>query len=215
MLIKRVQGWLLKRWIAILRRRQYTSLSLRRIFKSRFDVAVGLYSYGCFDQWRIVGPTTIGRYCSFAGSAQIIRANHPWTSLSTHPYFYEAKWDVVQKDRVVSRPLIIEDDVWVGHNATILPGCCFVGRGSIIAAGSVVTSDVPQYSVVAGVPAKIIKVRFASSIIEMLEATKWWELSKNELAKMVERLDQNIEISNVADADRVLRALLKRKDHLI
>lgn len=70
--------------------------------------------------------------------------------------------------------MIIEEDVLISANAIILNGVK-QGRGSVIGAGAVVTRDVPPYAIVAGVPAKIIKYRFSSVIIQSIEASRWWE----------------------------------------
>ena len=75
----------------------------------------------------------------------------------------------------------IGNDVWVGHNVVILPGCKKVGNGAVIGAGSIVTHDVPPYSIVAGNPAKVINMRFNDETIERLESSMWWEMSANEL----------------------------------
>lgn len=71
-------------------------------------------------------------------------------------------------------PCVIGNDVWIGWNAVLMPGI-EVGDGAIIAAGAVVTHDVPPYAVVGGVPAKIIKMRFSGTEIEKLLKIKWWE----------------------------------------
>ncbi len=87
-------------------------------------------------------------------------------------------------DRIRRTEFVIEDDVWIGHNATILPSVSRVGRGSVIAAGAVVTKDIPRYSVVAGVPARIIKYRFCNERILEIETSKWWEKDKQENLKV-------------------------------
>lgn len=159
------------------------SAFLRRRFKKLYDIEIGAYSYGVFDRWRIVPGTRIGRYCSFGGSASIIAANHPMAALSTHPIFYLKDRGVIPEDRVVDAPTIIEDDVWVGHNAVITPGCKHVGRGAVIGAGAIVTRDVPPYAIVAGNPAKLIRYRFSPEVIEAVERTRWWELDRPALAR--------------------------------
>src|SRR3546814_378487 len=140
--------------IHLWRRDQFTSAPLRAWFRERYRVDVGLYSYGCFDQWRMPGPIKIGRYCSIANSVRSAPINHPTDALTTHPALYEKKFGVVDADIFYDDPLIIEDDVWIGHNALILPGCKFIGRGAVIGAGAVVTRNVERYTIVAGNPAR-------------------------------------------------------------
>lgn len=86
-------------------------------------------------------------------------------------YMYDVKEKLPENDE----PVVIEDDVWIGSGATILKGVT-VGTGSIVAAGALVTKDVPPYSIVGGVPAKVIKKRFPEEIlskhIQLLEAQK-------------------------------------------
>jgi len=77
----------------------------------------------------------------------------------------KAMWNSGRGDKYI---IIIEDDVWIGHGAIILSPVK-IGRGSIIASGSVVTKDVPEYSIVAGVPAKVIKMRFSQEEIRAHE----------------------------------------------
>ena len=170
------------RWLL---RDEFESTALRAMFAARFRVEVGLHSYGCFDRWRVPPKTRIGRYCSFAKSARILDANHPFEALTTHPYLYEAKFGVVGADLIDPPWLEISDDVWVGHNATITPGCKAIGRGAIIGAGAVVTRDVPAYAVMAGMPAKQLRWRFDPETIAALEASRWWLLDRPALARLV------------------------------
>ncbi|KTF67418.1 CatB-related O-acetyltransferase [Sphingomonas sp. HT-1] len=159
------------------------SALLRSRFRKLYRIEIGEYSYGAFDRWRIPPGTQIGRYCSFAGSALIISANHPMQALSTHPIFYLKARGVIDRDRVVAQPTIVEDDVWIGHHAIITPGCKRIGRGAVIGAGAVVTRDVAPYAIVAGNPAKLIRYRFAPEVIDALERTRWWELDRTALAR--------------------------------
>lgn len=170
------------RWLL---RDEYESVALRTMFAQRFQVEVGLYSYGCFDRWRVPPRTRIGRYCSFAKSVRVLDANHPYDAMSTHPFLYEAKFGLVAEDRINPPWLEISDDVWIGHNAIITPGCKAIGRGAIVGAGAVVTRDVPAYAVMAGLPAKQLRTRFDPDTIAALEASRWWELDRAGLGALV------------------------------
>lgn len=162
---------------------QYESDRLRRRFEGRHDIHVGLYSIGGFDRWRIPPGTRIGRYCSIAKTARLVEADHPVESLTTHPFLYLPEFGVVAHGAERSAPQVIEDDVWLGHNATVLPGCKRIGRGAVIGAGSIVMGDVPRYAVMSGVPAKLVRYRFPPAVRAALEATRWWELDKADLAR--------------------------------
>lgn len=161
---------------ALLRPRQSTSLKLRQIFRDRHRVDVGLYSYGCFDQWRMPGPIHVGRWCSVASTVRSAPINHALDAMTTHPALYERQFGVVSKSIEWDECLVIEDDVWIGHNTILLPGCKFVGRGAVIGAGAIVTRNVPAYTIVAGNPARVIRKRFSDAMIDALENSRWWEL---------------------------------------
>ena len=172
------------RWLL---RDEYESTALRRHFAQRWGVEAGLYSYGCFDPWRVPRRTRIGRYCSFAKTARILDANHPIAALSTHPFLYEARFGITESDRIDPPWLEISDDVWISHNATIAPGCKAIGRGAIIGAGAVVTHDVPAYAIMAGLPARKLRDRFDAETIAAIEASRWWDMDKAALRDLVRR----------------------------
>ena len=71
----------------LMRRHEFDSQKLRRFFEEKYDIEVGLYSYGCFNRWRMPGPLRVGRYCSFARTVRYAPHNHPVTALSTIPFF--------------------------------------------------------------------------------------------------------------------------------
>jgi len=166
-------------------RDQFENPDLRKWFKDKHRIDVGLYSYGCFDQWRMPGPLVIGRYCSIAKTVRSAPINHPFDAITTHPALYERKFGVVENDIHYDDPQVIEDDVWIGHNAMILPSCRRIGRGSIIGAGAIVTRDVPRYAVVAGNPAKILRERFPTELQQALEESCWWMLDLQGLRDLV------------------------------
>jgi acetyltransferase-like isoleucine patch superfamily enzyme len=157
---------------------EYESEALRRRFRERHDLTIGLYSYGCFDRWRFPPGTSIGRWCSFAKSVRFVEADHPLDALTTHPYLYLPEHALAKPGAIKVNRQQVEDDVWVGHNAIVLPGCSRIGRGAVIGAGTIVRADVPPYAIVAGVPGKIVRYRFPDAVIAAIEATRWWELDR-------------------------------------
>jgi len=89
----------------------------------------------------------------------------------------------------------VNDDVWIGHGSTILSGVR-IGQGAVVAAGSVVTKDVPLYAIVGGVPAKVIKYRFEPEMIEQLLKVDYSKLDEEMVRSHVEELYQKLESIN-------------------
>lgn len=112
------------------------------------DISVG-YDVGIGDCSRINGPTTLGNHVMIAPNVAIYRSNHGMA----------LDKPMSQQPMTKSVELLVEDDVWLGDGAIILPGCTKIGKGSIIGARAVVTHDIPEYSIVVGNPCKIIKRR--------------------------------------------------------
>lgn len=94
----------------------------------------------------IIGPVTIGNHVNLAQGITVTALNHNFADTEKR----------IDEQGVSTKPVVIEDDIWIGANAVILPGVS-IGRHSVVAAGSVVTKDVPPHSLVAGIPAKIIR----------------------------------------------------------
>ncbi len=123
----------------------------------------------------------IGKFCSIACGAKFLftSANHAQKSLSTYPFpiFFE-EWGL-PKEQVTSAwdnkgDIVIGNDVWIGYEAVILSGV-HIGDGAVIGARAVVTKDVAPYTVVGGVPAKKIKLRFDEETVRRLLALRWWD----------------------------------------
>lgn len=159
----------------------FLSETLRKIFRDYHDIDIGLYSYGWFHPGSIAEHTKIGRYCSIGPRVCILPQNHPVTFKSTHPYFYNSLFGYIEKEVVPVKKLKIGNDVWIGQNALILGQVNKIGDGAVIGAGAVVTKDIPDYAVVAGVPAKVIKYRFSVESIQKLKKEQWWNKSIEEL----------------------------------
>ena len=124
--------------------------------------------------------TKIGKFCSIGPDIKCGLGRHPsHTFVSTHPIFFstlkQAQVSFADKNYFDNYKTIeIGSDVWIGANVIIIDGVK-IGDGSIIAANSVVTKDVPPYAIVAGSPAKIVKYRFNEVEIKYLQNIKWWD----------------------------------------
>jgi virginiamycin A acetyltransferase len=175
---------LVLKMVAKLEGGEMLSPTLRRILLDYHDVEIGIYSYGsCFIPGCIGGRTKIGRYCSFAVGAYRFNGNHPMRFRSMHPYFYNPAFGYVEQELISRTELVIGNDVWIGQNAIIVPDVMKIGDGAIIGAGAVVTKDVPDFAVVAGNPAKVIRYRFSKEIQDEIKASKWWDKDVEELQK--------------------------------
>lgn len=172
------------RVLTVLEGGQMRSFSLRRIMNEVHGVEVGAHSYGCFDPVRFPPGIRIGRYVSIGPNVAAYRRNHPMDRLSLHPYFYRPDLGARSGADVRSASLEICAGSWLGANAIILPGCRRIGRGAVVAAGAVLTRDVPDYAVVGGNPASLIRYRFSTQRIADAEATKWWLQSPAELNRL-------------------------------
>ena len=149
---------------------------LRRIFREHHDIDVGIYSYGgCLNATRVAAGTRIGKFCSFASHIHIFAANHNLGAATTHPFVYNPSVGIVDRDLREYNHVEIGSDAWMGQNAMIMPSVSSVGHGAVIAAGAIVTKDVPPYAVVAGVPAQLIKYRFPERVVDTLLEIQWWD----------------------------------------
>jgi acetyltransferase-like isoleucine patch superfamily enzyme len=95
--------------------------------------------------------------------------------ISMHPFFYSPDFGYVQEELVRRSELVIGNDVWVGQNTILLPSVKRIGDGAVIGAGSVVTRDVPDFAIVVGNPAKVIRYRFSKETQLKIKASKWWD----------------------------------------
>lgn len=131
----------------------------------------------------------IGSFCSIGHQALIGGlGRHPTRYLSTHPVFYSALGQIgitfSRENKFLELPrTTIGNDVWIGARAIVLDGLS-IGDGCIIAAGSVVTKDVAPFSIVGGIPAKLIRMRFSEDVVELLLAWKWWDLPLDTLRQI-------------------------------
>ena len=155
--------------------------TVRRVMAEAHGLEVGAHSYGCFDPVRFPAGTLIGRYTSVGPGVRAFRRNHPTDRLSMHPYFYHPSHGADAAADVQTRPLRIEAGSWLGAQVLILPGCRRIGQGAVVAAGAVLTRDVPDYAIVGGNPARLIRYRFNAAAIAAAQATRWWRRSPSKL----------------------------------
>ncbi len=160
------------------------------------DCTIGEYTY--IGYYTRVGCSCIGRYTSIGDFCIIGPGEHRIKKVSTSYLLYKDKLGVEYYDGDNScraGGVTIGNDVWVGCNSVIRRGVT-IGDGAVIGANSFVNADVPDYAVVAGSPARIIKYRFDKDEIEKLKASKWWEkdivTAKKVICKMEkEKLENN------------------------
>ena len=187
---------------------EQASATLRLIMKEKHKVNVGMWTYGgCFEPTVNLGGTVfIGKYCSFASHVRYFGGNHPMEYASMSPYFYRKRFGFDVKD-IERSTLHVGNDVWCGYGVIITKGCKRIGNGSVIAAGSVVTHDVPPYAIVAGNPARVLRYRFDQETIDLLEESCWWELPPEKLMKHYDVIDKpqdfarQIKYNNLTERD--------------
>jgi acetyltransferase-like isoleucine patch superfamily enzyme len=148
------------------------------------QVKIGAWSYVARDT--ILNDVQLGRFCSVGPRTVIGAGEHPIDLVSTSPAFYSTRGQcgpafATQTSFVERRTIVIGHDVWIGAHVFICDGVT-IGNGAIIAAGAVETGDVAAYTLVGGVPAKLIRPRFSAAIAVRLEALAWWNWEKAKLA---------------------------------
>lgn len=158
----------------------------RKILQTYHAATIGKYTYGSIMTPGVLPPgSQIGAYSSVGSDLIIRRRDHPLSRPFLHPYFYNSTLGLLALDSIPldqDNPLTIGNGVWIGDRVIILGGCHAVGNGAVIAAGAVVTADVPPYAIVGGVPARVIRMRFNSERIATIERSLWW---KRDIAALV------------------------------
>ncbi len=145
---------------------------------SVIESEIGDYSYVVNDSDIIYSQ--IGKFVSIAANVRINPGNHPMERASQHHFQYRSQQfglgddDETFFDWRRGFPVAIGHDTWIGHGAIVMPGVK-IGIGSVIGSGAVVTKDVPDYTIMVGVPAKPLRLRFPKDIQEMLISIAWWD----------------------------------------
>ena len=170
----------------------------QNIFEAEL-VEVGKASYGDLNIISFANNAKLifGTFVSIAQEVSfILDAEHYTNHLSTYPF--KVKYLGIEKQEAFSKGnIVVEDDVWIGYRSTIMSGV-HIGKGAIIAAGSLVTKDVPAYAIVGGVPAKVIKYRFDNSICNILKKIDLSKLNKVFVEQNLEVLYKQIENKQMA-----------------
>lgn len=139
----------------------------------------------------------IGRFCAIARGVRFIMngAHHRMGGFTTYPFhIFKNGWErttPAEHEMPYKGDMVIGNDVWIGCEATLMPGVK-VGNGAIVGAHAVVTHDVAPYTIVAGNPARVIRQRFSDEVIAALEAIAWWDWP-------IEKISRNLEIIQAAD----------------
>ena len=129
----------------------------------------------------------VGKFVNIAAAVRLNATNHPTERATLHHFTYRAgdyfegaenEADFFAARR--AKRVVIGHDVWIGHGATVLPGIT-VGNGAVVGAGAVVSRDVAPYTIVGGVPARLIRERFAAGIGERMDALAWWDWTHEHL----------------------------------
>ncbi len=160
----------------------------------KFEECNVLYNYD-FTKVKLI----IGKFCAIASKVRfIMTGDHKLDGISTYPFpIFGNGWEDAFNpfDLPVKGDIVIGHDVWLGYDALIKNGVT-IGNGAIIATRAVVVKDVPAYSIVAGNPAKVVKMRFDNKTIERLEKIAWWNWD-------IEKITKNLSLICHLDVDRL------------
>jgi acetyltransferase-like isoleucine patch superfamily enzyme len=177
---------------------EFFSATARELMDREHGVHIGAYSYGsCFVPGAVPSGVRVERYVSIARNVRVTLLNKPMDRVAMHPFFYDREFNGgLDSGIAYSVPLSIEHDAWIGDSALILPGCRRIGLGAVVGAGAVVTRDVPDFAVVAGNPARLLRYRFPEEVQDSIRSSRWWERSLEELrplmAEMVKPVGMNL-----------------------
>lgn len=175
----------------------YTYFDDRRYGPDKFEEYNVLYNYD-FSKVKLV----IGKFCAIAAETKfIMTGDHKLDAISTYPFpIFQNGWQHVYdvKDLPVKGDIIIGNDVWLGYDSLIKNGVT-IGDGAIVAARAVVVKNVPPYAIVAGNPAKVVKMRFDDNIIKRLLRIAWWNWD-------IDKINKHLNLICSLDVDKLEQA---------
>lgn len=171
---------------------------------------IGDYSYvgRNFSCWY----AHIGKFCSISWNVGIGGANHDYNRISQHAFLYSPQFGMLESEEEPGYNRFTDDceignDVWIGCNAVVCRGV-HIGDGAVIGAGSVVTKDVQPYTIVGGVPARLIKRRCALELSQRLINTKWWDLDPKVIKENFQFFNDVITEESVIAIESLAKAYL-------
>ncbi|WP_370316153.1 chloramphenicol acetyltransferase [Sagittula sp.] len=151
---------------------------------------LGDYSY-C-DRYADIANATVGKFANIAAFTRIGATDHPLDTAACHHFLYRSDdyWDDAEPDAAFfdhrrSRRAVIGHDTWIGHGAMIKPEVT-LGHGAVVASGAVVTKDVAPYTIVAGTPARVLRLRQPEAIADRLIALAWWDWPHDRLRQTLD-----------------------------
>lgn len=147
------------------------------------------------------GQISIAQFCAIGGELVVISQNH---SFDTANMLFELNRMLKLPSPNEPAPVKIGNAVWIGTRVTILAGVS-VGDGAVVAAGAVVTKDVPNFAVVGGIPARQIRFRFEAPMIEFLNETGWWDWSMERIKRNRDFFAADLSAISVEAARSLLR----------
>lgn len=166
--------------------RKKTDTDVTRLLLPQYDIGKETYGNPVVLAWGATSRLTIGSYCSIGGNVQILLGgNHRTDWVTTFPF--PVRWP--EAASISGHPaskgdIVIGHDVWIGRQSVILSGVT-INTGAVVGCNSVVSRNVPPYTIVAGNPAREIRKRFTDRQIERLLASCWWNYGRSELVELL------------------------------
>lgn len=146
------------------------------------------------------GPISIGRFCAIGQNVTLISGEHPTGRLATQFGLYrKLGWDHTE---IRTDGLRIGSDVWIGDGAIVLSEVK-IGDGAVIAAGAVVTHDVPEFAIVAGTPARVLRFRFPEDQCRWVAELRWWDRELQDLTGLQQLFEADIAASSIEELSRL------------
>lgn len=203
-IVKKIKKKKLSKYWRVINQHNYTVLGSEPYSKNYEKeiksgiISVGNGTYGTINFSSFGNPAEkliIGNYCSIGGEVLfLLGGDHNYKKLSTYPF--SVKMGGERVEATTKGMIVVDDDVWIGQRSTILSGV-HIGKGAVIGAGSVVTKDIEPYTIAAGNPAKMIKLRFPKTIIEKLMQIDYSKINNEFATHHIDIFRQEIDEDNI------------------